>query len=60
MVGYGKQHIVAPYFSFLQVHMCTEVQPTMIHKEKMATVSNTLTNVSNIPLSLSTVLTVHE
>jgi len=32
----------------------------MIYKEKMATVSNTLTNVSNILLLLSTALTVHE
>jgi hypothetical protein len=60
MVGYGKQQIVAPHFYFLPVHMCTKVQPTMIDKEKMATVSNTLTNVSNILLLLSTVLTVHE
>jgi len=58
MLGYGKQHIVAPHFSFLPVHMCTKAQPTKIYKEKMATVSNTLTNVSNILLLLSTVLIV--
>ena len=43
MVGYDKQHIVAPYFSFLPFHMCTKVQTMTIHKEKMATVSITLT-----------------
>jgi len=60
MVGYDKQHIVAPYFSFLPFHMRTKVQTTTIHKEKMATVSNTPTTVCNVPLLLSTVLIVHE
>jgi len=60
MAGYGKHHILAPYFAFLPVHMCTKVQPTMIHKEKMSTVSNMLINVCNLLLLLSTVLIVHK